>query len=172
MAPSRIDDLKRRVLADPASIAFAQLAEEYRRAGRLQDAVSTCVAGLARHPNYLSARVTLGRAWLELGQLDAARRELAQVVAAVPDNLAAVKSLGEACRAAGATREASEWYAAALQLAPGDPDIARIVSELASTLAEEEETVEEGERRRALATIAALEGWLEAVDAARARRRA
>jgi hypothetical protein len=32
---------------DPASIAFAQLAEEYRRAGQLPDAVAACKAGLA-----------------------------------------------------------------------------------------------------------------------------
>ena len=32
---SRIDDLRRRVQKDPASIAFAQLAEECRRAGRI-----------------------------------------------------------------------------------------------------------------------------------------
>ena len=42
-----------------ASIAFAQLAEEYRRAAMFQDAVDTCRAGLAIHPSYLSARVTL-----------------------------------------------------------------------------------------------------------------
>jgi hypothetical protein len=48
MADSRrIDDLRRRVQKDPASIAFAQLAEEYRRAGQLPDAVATCKAGLA-----------------------------------------------------------------------------------------------------------------------------
>ncbi len=60
----RIEDLRRRVQQDPASIAFAQLAEEYRRAGLQQEAIDTCRAGLARHPGYLSARVTLGRALL------------------------------------------------------------------------------------------------------------
>ena len=58
----RIEDLRRRVQKDPASIAFAQLAEEYRRAGQYQEAVEVCRAGLAIHPGYLSARVTLGRA--------------------------------------------------------------------------------------------------------------
>ena len=71
---SRIEDLRRRVQKDPASIAFAQLAEEYRRAGQLQDAVDVCRAGLAIHPGYLSARVTLGRALLELEQFDDAQQ--------------------------------------------------------------------------------------------------
>ena len=52
----RIEELRRRVQADPASIAFAALAEEFRRAGRYQDAIETCRTGLQRHPSYLSAR--------------------------------------------------------------------------------------------------------------------
>ena len=72
---SRLEDLRRRVQKDPASIAFAQLAEECRRAGQLREAVEVCRAGLAIHPDYLSARVTLGRAFLALGRLDAAQAE-------------------------------------------------------------------------------------------------
>jgi len=64
---SRINDLRLRVERDPASIAFAQLAEEYRRAGQLDEAVQTCRTGLATHPEYSSARVTLGRADLRDG---------------------------------------------------------------------------------------------------------
>ena len=56
----RIEELRRRVQADPASIAFAALAEEFRRAGRYHEAIETCRTGLQRHPSYLSARVTLG----------------------------------------------------------------------------------------------------------------
>ncbi|HYB95070.1 MAG TPA: tetratricopeptide repeat protein, partial [Vicinamibacterales bacterium] len=84
---SRLIELRRRVQADPASTAFAQLAEEYRRAGDNEEAVRVCRAGLHHHPNYLSARVTLGRALLELGQLDDAQRELDAVLTSAPDNL-------------------------------------------------------------------------------------
>ena len=45
----RIEDLRRRVQKDPASIAFAQLGEEYRRAGQSKEAVEVCRAGLAIH---------------------------------------------------------------------------------------------------------------------------
>jgi tetratricopeptide (TPR) repeat protein len=91
----RIEDLRRRVLKDPASIAFAQLAEEYRRAGDCEEAVRVCEAGLAQHPAYLSARVTLGRALFELGRLDDARTEFLRVLDAAPDNLIAVGKLAE-----------------------------------------------------------------------------
>jgi hypothetical protein len=76
----RIEELRRRVQADPASIAFAALAEEYRRIGRYDEAIETCRVGLQRHPAYLSARVTLGRALIELGDYDAAREELETVL--------------------------------------------------------------------------------------------
>src|SRR5687768_5243460 len=91
----RIEELRRRLDKDPASIAFAQLAEEYRRAGENEEAIRVCRAGLEQHPGYLSARVTLGRALLETGQFDEAQNELEQVVRVAPDNLAAIRALAE-----------------------------------------------------------------------------
>jgi len=91
----RIEELKRRVQSDPASIAFAALAEEYRRAGRFTDAIDTCTTGLVRHPSYLSAHVTLGRALIEVGRLEVARTELEYVLKLAPENLAAIRGLAE-----------------------------------------------------------------------------
>ena len=82
----RIEDLRRRIQKDPTSIAFAQLAEEYRRAGQIKEAVDVCRAGLDIHPGYLSARVTLGRALIELDQRDEAQTELELVLASAPEN--------------------------------------------------------------------------------------
>jgi tetratricopeptide (TPR) repeat protein len=78
---------------DPASIAFAALAEEYRRQGRHEEAIQTCRGGLQRHPSYLSARVTLGRALIEVGDYDGARAELETVLSSAPENLAAIRGL-------------------------------------------------------------------------------
>jgi predicted Zn-dependent protease len=78
---------------DPASIAFAALAEEYRRLGRHDEAIETCRNGLQRHPAYLSARVTLGRALIETGDYAGARVELQTVLQSAPENLAAIRGL-------------------------------------------------------------------------------
>jgi tetratricopeptide (TPR) repeat protein len=91
----RIDELRRRVDKDPSSIAFAQLAEEYRRIGDYIQAVKICRDGLGRHPGYLSAQVTLGRALMELKNFDEARIELEAVLKVAPDNLAAIRALAE-----------------------------------------------------------------------------
>lgn len=92
---SRIQELERRVDHDPASIAVAQLAEEYRRAGRLDDAIRVCRAGLLRHQTYPSVRVTLGRALLAQGRLDEARVELEAAAAEAPDHIAAMRAVEE-----------------------------------------------------------------------------
>ena len=92
---SRISDLRRRVEKDPASIAFAAFAEELRKAGDHDEAVRVCRAGLEHHPAYLSARVTLGRALLELQRYSDARTELEYVLQAAPDNLLAQKGMNE-----------------------------------------------------------------------------
>ncbi len=134
MAPSRIDELRRRVQSDPASIAFAQLAEEYRRSGQTEEAVRVCREGLTRHPGYLSARVTLGRALLDLGQLLGARQELEFVVAEAPENLAAVRGLAEISHREGQTAEALTYYQRALALARHDPEIEEIVQQLSRQL--------------------------------------
>ena len=127
----RIEDLRRRVQKDPASIAFAQLAEECRRAGRHQEAVDVCRAGLALHPGYLSARVTLGRALIELNDLDAALAELEHVLKSAPENLAAIRGLAEIHHRQGSLALALAQYRAALALARNDPDLQRTVDELA-----------------------------------------
>lgn len=89
---ARIEELRRRLRKDPASIAFAQLAEELRRTGACEEAVGVCRAGLVLHPGYLSARVTLGRALIDLGRLDEAAAEIVLVLETAPDNLAAERA--------------------------------------------------------------------------------
>jgi tetratricopeptide (TPR) repeat protein len=91
----RIEELRRRVSTDPASIAFAQLAEEYRRAGEFEQAIRVCRNGLSRYPDYHSARVTLARALLSLERLDEAKTEFQLVLKGAPDNLAAARGLDE-----------------------------------------------------------------------------
>ena len=127
----RIEDLRRRVLKDPASIAFAQLTEELRRAGQLEESIQVCRAGLAIHPGYLSARVTLGRALVELNQLDEALAELQHVLASAPENLAAIRGVAEIHHRRGELAEALTHYRAALALAKNDPDLQQTVDDLA-----------------------------------------
>jgi hypothetical protein len=131
----RIEELKRRVQVDPASIAFAALAEEYRRAGRFEEAIATCEAGLQRHPAYLSAHVTLGRALLELGRFDEAKQELEHVRRVAPENLAAIRGLAEIHHRRGELPEALEQYKSALHVAKHDTEIEEAVDQISKQVA-------------------------------------
>jgi predicted Zn-dependent protease len=156
---ARLDDLRRRIQKDPASIAFAQLAEELRRAGQSEEAVHVCRSGLATYPDYVSARVTLGRALISLNQLDDAERELEAVRTLTPENLAAARALEEL----RARRTAAAAPASHLP-APGP---------LADASATPEQTTIDGaEYIRIVRTLAALESWLAAIYVTRAERRA
>jgi len=108
----RLEELKRRVQRDPASISFAALAEEYRRLGMLTEAIETCRSGLLRHPAYTSARVTLGRALVEVGEYDDASAEFEQVLRSAPENLAAIRALADIHRRRGEIPEGMEQYEA------------------------------------------------------------
>ena len=130
----RIEELRRRVQKDPASIAFAQLAEEYRRNGEYEEAVRVCRTGLAKHPSYLSARVTLGRALIELEQYDEAQTELDYVLRSAPENLAAIRGLAEIHQRRGDLGEALKQYQAALAIATHDPELEESVHELSRQL--------------------------------------
>src|ERR671924_632447 len=180
----RIEDLRRRVQRDPASIAFAQLAEELRRAGQFQESVDTCRAGLAIHPGYLSARVTLGRALIELEQLDPAQAELELVLKSAPENLAAIRGLADIFHRRGDMAAALAQYRAALALARNDPElqetVARLARELqpqppAKAVAPQVDSVQDGgmraaDREHAERTVAALEQWLDAIHGSRPNR--
>jgi tetratricopeptide (TPR) repeat protein len=130
----RIEELRRRVQKDEASIAFAQLAEEYRRAGRFQEAIDTCRSGLTHHPGYLSAHVTLGRALIETGELQSAQDELTRVLAAAPENLAALRGLAEIHHRRGELQQALDYYRSALELARHDPDLEHLVAQIGREL--------------------------------------
>lgn len=140
----RIEELRRRIHKDPASIAFAQLAEEHRRGGNYEEAIAACRAGLAIHPGYLSARVTLGRALIEVNDLDGAAEELKRVLQSAPENLAAIRGLAEIHHRRGHLDEALGFYQAALNLAKHDPDLEQAVDEITRAIAPERQPITDG----------------------------
>lgn len=123
MANPRIDELRKRLEKEPGSRLFAQLAEELRKDGDLEEAISVCREGLQKQPNYPSARMTLGRALFDSGDLSAARAELESVVKGAADNILAGRLLGECLERQGDRAGALARFKATLALAPGDRQI-------------------------------------------------
>jgi Flp pilus assembly protein TadD len=163
----RLDLLRRLVQTDPTSIAFAQLAEECRREGRFAEAVEVCRHGLAVHPGYLSARVTLGRALVGLGQFDQAQVELQSVVDVAPGHLTAIRALADLFQRRGQVQEALGQFRLALTLAPNDPLLQYAADMLSEGVQQASPSLPDGRAQR---TVVALERYLAAVHVARASR--
>jgi tetratricopeptide (TPR) repeat protein len=129
----RIDDLERRIAGDPGSVSFALLAEEYRRMGRLAEAIRVARSGLVARPAYASARVTLGRALIENGNLADARAELEAGLALAPENLLARRALAEICQRESAAAPPDVPTARSAEAVPAErpaerPTVAREVA--------------------------------------------
>ena len=92
----RLAQLDERWRRDPSSRIFVQLAEEYRRGGRLREALGVLEQGLVHHPTYVSALVVLGRCRLEAGEAEEAAQALERALAHDPAQLVANKLLVEA----------------------------------------------------------------------------
>src|SRR6266446_10203100 len=73
-----------RVRRDPASLAFAQLADLYRKAGRTAEAIAVCREGLTRFPQYTTARLILAKTYHAEGDFDKALAELAAILDVSP----------------------------------------------------------------------------------------
>ncbi len=136
-----IEKLRARVEKDPNSRLFLPLAEEYRKAGMMDEAISVILHGLEHQPSYTSARVALGRLYLEKNMLDEARKEFEMVVSAIPDNLFSHKKLAEIYRERGEIQKAIAEYEKVLQLNPLDDDAKLSMEDIGGGHIEEAEAV-------------------------------
>ena len=109
-AEARIRDLERRLDLDPGSRLFVSLAEEYRKVGRVKDALSALQKGLLAHPGYVAAQVALGRAYVEANMSTDAIATFTKVLVADPANLVAAKSLADIHLARNDNLEALKKY--------------------------------------------------------------
>ncbi len=122
MALEDIEKLKEKVKKDPNSKLFVPLAEEYRKTGMLDEAISVLMTGITSQPGYASARVSLGKIYLEKKMAPAAKEEFEKVISAIPDNLFAHKKLAEIYRDSGEKERAIGEYRVVLKLNPFDDD--------------------------------------------------
>jgi tetratricopeptide (TPR) repeat protein len=137
MADDELEKLRQKVEKDPASRLFLPLAEEYRKAGKLDEAITVLLSGLEHHPGYTSARVAMGRIYLEKEMLPEAQAEFEKVVSVVPDNLFAHKKLAEIYRERDETERALSSYRTILLLNPLDEDAKACLDSLSGFSAQE-----------------------------------
>jgi tetratricopeptide (TPR) repeat protein len=125
-------DYLRRYQQDPTSRVFAPLAEAYRKAGMLDQAVEIAREGLRVHPNFLGGRVALARALFDQKKYEEVVAELARVIEDAPDNLVAQRLLADSYLVLGKVPEALSCLKMLLYFNPGEKETAALVQELES----------------------------------------
>ena len=117
-----------RLAKDPTSLAFAQLADLYRKAGRPADAIATCRTGLLRYPHYTTARLILAKTLLAENDPAAALGEIEVILQVSPKDVQCHRLAAEAHRRLGHLDAAVKSLEAAVALDPGDRESRALLS--------------------------------------------
>jgi tetratricopeptide (TPR) repeat protein len=118
-----IEDLRKQFAENPRRV-FARLANEYRKSGDLDVAIEICRAHVPLQPTYISGYIVLGQALFERGQPEEARSTFETALSLDPENLIALRQLGDIARASGDLDAARGWYHKLLEVDPQNDDIA------------------------------------------------
>ena len=121
--PATLSAIRRyedRLAKDPTSLAFAPLADAYRKTGRSRDAIQLCRRGLERFPQYVTARLILAKALLDDGDPEGAMSEVRTILETSPHEAQAHRLAGDLYRRAGALADAIGHLEHAVRLDPGD----------------------------------------------------
>ena len=128
---ARIEELLGKFDENPRRY-FAPLANEYRKAGDLAQAIAICREHLPKQPGHMSGHIVFGQALYESGELDEAQEIFEAALALDPENLIALRHLGDIARQRGDTIGARRWYGRVLDADPRNDDIAALIAALPS----------------------------------------
>jgi tetratricopeptide (TPR) repeat protein len=117
-----------RLAKDPSSLAFAQLADLYRKAGRPADAIATCRSGLQRYPHYTTARLILAKTLLAESDPTGALAEIEAILQVSPKDVQCHRLAAEAHRRMGRLDAAVRSLESAVALDPGDRESRALLS--------------------------------------------
>ena len=129
---ARIDELKQKFDENPRRY-FAPLANEYRKSGDLEQAIQLCRAYLPQNAGHMSGHIVFGQALFESGQFDEARTVFETALGLDPENLIALRHLGDIAREAGDHATARQWYQRVLDADPRNEEMAQVLANLPAT---------------------------------------
>jgi tetratricopeptide (TPR) repeat protein len=109
---------------------FAPLANEYRKGGQPKRAIEICRAHLAQMPGHMSGQIVYGQSLYEAGEFEESKEVFARALSLDPENLIALRSLGDMSLQGGDTAEARKWYTRLLDADPKDTAVIALVSEI------------------------------------------
>lgn len=134
MAASEIEKLERLVRENPKGRQFAILADAYRKDGQFQRALDVLGPGLEVHPDYVSARVVLGRVLMAMGDNPKAKEAFTRVVELDPESVIALKALADLAEQQGEGTEALQRASQLLTVDPGNEEAQKQVERLSTSM--------------------------------------
>ena len=112
---------------------FAPLANEYRKGGNPKRAIEICRAHLAQMPGHMSGQVVYGQSLFEGGEYEEARKVFEGALVLDPENLIALRSLGDLSLQSGHSAQARSWYTRLLEADPKDAAVIALVAVIDSS---------------------------------------
>lgn len=128
-AAARIDELRKRYEENPRRF-FAPLANEYRKSGDLGRAIALCRKQLADQPGNMNGHIVYGQSLFEAHRYDESRATFETAVTLDPENLIALRHLGDIARASQDHVKAREWYRRVLDADPRNDEILAFIADL------------------------------------------
>ncbi|HEY4716160.1 MAG TPA: hypothetical protein VII00_03575 [bacterium] len=120
--PPEVDKYLAALIKDPKSKAFVPLADAYRKAGMIDEAVKVALDGLKYNSNYVSGRLILSKCYFEKNMFKETGEEIRRVIKANPENIDAQKILAQILEHDGNVSESQKVWGIVLTLNPNDPD--------------------------------------------------
>jgi tetratricopeptide (TPR) repeat protein len=119
---ARIDELRKKFEENPRRY-FAPLANEYRKAGDIEQAIAICREYLPQQPGHMSGHIVYGQALYEARQVEEARSVFETALSLDPENLIALRHLGDLALMVGDNQGARTWYGRVLEADPRNEEI-------------------------------------------------
>lgn len=137
-APNRVDELRKRYHENPRRF-FAPLANEYRKTGFVDRAILLCEKHLGEQPGNMNGLVVYGQCLFETGRLDDARVPFEMALGLDPENLIALRHLGDIARLGGDQASARNWYQRLLEFDRRNDEVIALLAEVGGGRAESPE---------------------------------
>lgn len=128
---ARIDELRRKFDENPRRF-FAPLANEHRKAGDLEQAIALCRAHLPHQAGHISGHIVLAQALNDAGEHEEARYVFHQALELDPENLIALRCLGDLARERGDLADAGHWYQRVLEVDPRNEEMSQLARQVES----------------------------------------
>jgi tetratricopeptide (TPR) repeat protein len=126
---ARIEELKKKFDENPRRY-FAPLANEFRKTGDVDHAILICEEFLPQQPGHMSGHIVYGQALFEAGKLPESRAVFETALSLDPENVIALRHLGDIARSHGDHAAARNWYVRVLDADPRNEEIQELIATL------------------------------------------